>query len=486
MIHKGCAIILLYILTLKSGWSQHDTTRVFGESGKDINRPYQMIKLPGGNLIWAGEWNNSGILMKISPEGKEINKILINYKAGATGKVKDLLLDIDHTIVAVGECAQCAATDSLTRLALYRIDTSLDKVLARSLISGKSKTSPLIYNPSIARNNNALLITATQAGEGDNYEDIFWASISTALDTLWTKSINTCNQCSFEFPVRMIATEKGFTSFVYHNYTDSATIYHMDPLGNILWKQRSYTYHGVAGGAITAYRDKLYIGVGVNGLPQEPFYFAATVITYDENTGTPLNATSLSDPFTDRAISSLAFAQNGNLIVGYRRSIPSFSGSLLTSQVLRLDLISNNPKFIDSKIIPGPNETTNMGVIAALPLNDDGSKIGAIGTQGGNRTFYFTNVLNTVPVRELNEESKLSITPNPIEENHPFTIHIPSSWPSIAKTILSIYNLNGMMIKQIKEIAMNTDFTMPGLPKGIYTVILQHDQLISRNKILIF
>ena len=430
MIKNKCILIIIAACSIYHGWSQRDTVKVFGESGKDFNRPYQMIKLPGGNLIWAGEWNNSGILMKITADGKEINKIMINYKAGATGKIKDMLLDADNTLIAVGECAKCAATDSLNRIALFRIDTSLDKVLARSLISGSAKSSPLIYNPSIARNNNALLLTATQAGDGDNYEDIFWASINATLDTIWTKSMNTCNICSFEFPVRMIATENGFTSFVYHNYTDSATIYHSDQLGNILWKQRSYTYHGVAGGAITAYRDKLYIGVGVNGLPQEPFYFAATVITYDEKTGTPLNATSLSDPFTDRAISSLAFAQNGNLIVGYRRSIPSFNGSLLTSQVLRLDLLSNNPKFIDSKVIPAPNETTNMGIITALPLNEDGSKIGAIGTQGGNRTFYFTNVLNTVPVIELNEDTKLFITPNPIEEYHPFTIQIPSSWPS--------------------------------------------------------
>lgn len=486
MIKNKCILIIIAACSIYHGWSQRDTVKVFGESGKDFNRPYQMIKLPGGNLIWAGEWNNSGILMKITADGKEINKIMINYKAGATGKIKDMLLDADNTLIAVGECAKCAATDSLNRIALFRIDTSLDKVLARSLISGSAKSSPLIYNPSIARNNNALLLTATQAGDGDNYEDIFWASINATLDTIWTKSMNTCNICSFEFPVRMIATENGFTSFVYHNYTDSATIYHSDQLGNILWKQRSYTYHGIAGGAITAYRDKLYIGVGVNGLPQEPFYFAATVITYDEKTGTPLNATSLSDPFTDRAISSLAFAQNGNLIVGYRRSVPSFNGSLLTSQVLRLDLLSNNPKFIDSKVIPAPNETTNMGIITALPLNEDGSKIGAIGTQGGNRTFYFTNVLNTVPVIELNEETKLFITPNPIEEYHPFTIQIPSSWPSKPHTIISIYNLNGMMIKQIKEIAMFTDYTIPGLPKGIYTVILQHDQLISRNKILIF
>jgi hypothetical protein len=463
-----------------------DTALVYGELGKDFNRPSGLLKLPGGNLIWIGEWNNEGILMKISPSGKEIKKIILSNIPGAITRMKDILLDENNTLITAGECVKCSGTDSLSRVVLFRIDTSLEKIIHTSILNGTSASSPLIYNPSIARYKKKILLIATQAGSGMNDEDTFLAAINDQLDTIWTKSINACAVCPFEFPYRLVATANGFTSFVYHNYTDSATIFHFDTLGQTTWRQRSYTWNGVAGGAIAAYKDKIYIGVGVRGLPQDPFFFIGTIIIYDEIKGTPLTAVPINDPYTDRFITSLEFAKNGNLIVGYRRSIPSFNGSQLTSQVLRLDLLSSPPRFIDSKTIPNPNENINMGVVYALPLNDDGSLIGAIGIRGSGRTFYYTKNETTVPINDFKKYSEVSIVPNPVLAYQPIKIHLAESWNSGINRSIGIYHINGTLIRQVYEIPPGLIYTIQGLPKGLYAIVLKNNNSIVTKKLLVY
>jgi hypothetical protein len=477
------SVALLFVYSYS--WTQTDTAVVFGVLGKDFNRPSGMIKLPGGNLIWIGEWNNEGILMKISPSGKEIKRILLSNIPGAITRMKDILLDEDNTLITAGECIKCSSTDSFSRVILYRIDTSLEKVLAKSIISGTTVGIPLIYNPSIARYKNTMMLIATQAGPGMDNEDTYLASINSQLDTLWTKSINSCEECLLEFPYSLVASANGFTTFIYHNYTDSATIFHFDASGQILWKQRPYTWNGVAGGAISVYKDKIYIGVGVRGLPLDPFFFVATILTYDEIKGIPLSAVPINDPYTDRAITSLEFAKNGNLLVGYRRSIPSFNGSLLTSQVLRLDLLSPTPRFIDSKLIPNPGDITNMGVVRVLPLNDDGSKISTIGIRGANRTFYFTNNETTVAVHDFKFGSTFSINPNPVREYQPITIRLPETWSTGLNRSISIYNISEMLIKHDFNIPSGLIYTIPGLPKGIYAIVFKNNHVIVTKKLLV-
>ncbi|MEP7322161.1 MAG: hypothetical protein ABI761_09585, partial [Saprospiraceae bacterium] len=320
MKYRSILILLAILFVFHSAWSQSDTALVYGVTNKDINRPSGMIKLPSGNLIWVGEWNTEGILMKISPSGKELKRIILTNIPGAITRMKDIILDEDNTLITAGECVKCSGTDSLSKVILYRIDTSLEKIMDTSILRGTSPSNPLIYNPSIAQYNHTLLLIATQAGSGFNYEDSYLASINKQLDTIWTKSINSCTACPYEFPYRLVASSNGFTSFIYHNFTDSATIFHFDSTGQILWKQRPYTWDGVTGGAIAVYKDKIYLGVGVRGLPLDPFFFTGTIITYDEIKGTPLTAIPINDPYTDRSINSLHFAKNGNLIVGYRKS----------------------------------------------------------------------------------------------------------------------------------------------------------------------
>lgn len=485
MKYRSILIPLAILFVSCYGWSQTDTALVYGTSGKDINRPSGMIKLPGGNLIWVGEWNNEGILMKISPSGKELKRIILTNMPGAITRMKDIILDEDNTLITAGECVKCSFTDSLSKVILYRIDTALEKIIDTSILQGTSPSNTLIYNPSIAQYNHTLLLIATQAGSGMNYEDSYLASINKQLDTIWTKSINSCTVCPYEFPYRIVASNHGFTSFIYHNFTDSATIFHFDSTGQIIWKQRPYTWDGVTGGAISVYKDKIYIGVGVRGLPQDPFFFTATIIIYDEIKGTPLSAIPINDPFTDRAINSLNFAKNGSSIVGYRRSILSFNGSLLTSQVLRLDLLGTTPKLIDSKLIPNPNDNINMGVVNVLPLNDDGSKIGAIGTRSGSRTFYYYNIETTVPVHEIKKENTVFITPNPAQAFQSITLHLPESWNSIPNRSISIYHMNGMLIRQDFNIPQGSIHTIPGLPKGMYAVLFKNNNTIITNKLIV-
>lgn len=485
MIYRSLFLKLILCLLSYMTWSQNDTALVFGELGKDINRPWKMIQLPGGNLLWAGEWNDDGIIMKLSPTGAEIKRLILSYTPGATLKIKDMVLDKDNTLIAAGECTKCVTTDSLARITLFRIDTGLGSVLQRSLLHGKTQSAPLIYNPTIARNDRALILQATQGAEGMDLEDIFLAAIDDQLDTLWTKSINSCEDCAFEYPYRLIATNNGFTSFAFHNFTDSATIFHFDDKGDIQWRQRAYTWNGVAGGSIAAANDKIFIGVGVRGLPQDPFFYVATILTYDEKNGTPLNATSLNDPFTDRAITSLEFAPNGNLIVGYRRLIGSFNGSLLTSQILRLDILSNDPKFIDSKTIPNPNDNISMGIIHAVALNEDGSRIAAIGLRGSNRTFFYTNPEVTVATRDISIPARFVITPNPVLEYHDFRINLSDDLSSIKNVHILIYNFNGQLIRRIHPPYGQTPLSVQGLPRGMYTIVVRSDHGSMANKLLV-
>lgn len=486
---KNIQIVLIlsfqfYILNYVNG--QADTAIVYGEVGKDYNRPARMIKLPSGNLIWAGEWNNDAVIMKISPSGKEIKKLIFSYISGSVLKSKDLLLDIDNTIVIAGECTKCISTDSLPRVILFRVDTSLNSIQSKTLLHGTSKSNPFIFNPSIARNKNTLMLIASQGAEGLNFEDTYLASINDKLDTVWTKSINSCSSCGFEYPVRMTTTSNGFAAFSYHAFTDSATLFHFDDKGQILWKQRSYTFNGVVGGAISFFNGKIYIGVGVRGLPSDPFFYVATILSYDEKSGTALSATSLSDAFTDRTITSLEFAKNGYLIVGYRRIIQSFTGSVLASQVLRLDLVSGSPKFIDLKEIPNPSDITNMGVVYALPLNNDGSKIGAIGIRGFfNRTFYFTNTETTVPYKEYNLDHTFTIFPNPVRGFQSINIKLNEKWKPSQQMIIEIYTLNGQMIRKIRWHESLSDFTVPGLAKGIYTMVLKNGESLKSKKFVV-
>lgn len=479
-------IMILQFCMLNLMRSQSDSAIVYGEVNKDYNRPARMIKLPGGNLIWAGEWNNDAVVMKISPSGKEIKKLIFSYAPGSVLKSRDLLLDADNTLVIAGECIKCIPEDSLPRVILFRIDTSLNMVQNKTLLHGKTKSNPFIYNPSIARNKNTLMLVASQGAEGLNYEDLYLASINKQLDTVWTKSINSCENCGFEYPVKMTATNNGFAAFAYHAFTDTATLFHFDDKGEVLWKQRSYTFNGVIGGAISYYNGKIYIGVGVRGLPSDPFFYVATILTFDERTGTALGATSLSDAFTDRTISSLEFAKNGYLIVGYRRVIQDFSGSLLASQVLRLDLVSVTPKFIDLTPIPNPNDITNMGVVYALPLNDDGSKIGAIGIRGFfNRTFYYTNPEKTVSYADFAPDQNFTVFPNPVREHQAFNINVNEKWKPGQPLTVEIYSMNGQLMWRLKRPVSTSHYSISGLERGWYTVVLKNGESLASKKILV-
>ncbi len=79
---KPIAFLFLHIYALNQLNAQADSALVYGELGKDYNRPVRMIKLPGGNLIWAGEWNDDAVIMKISPAGKEIKRLIFYYVSG--------------------------------------------------------------------------------------------------------------------------------------------------------------------------------------------------------------------------------------------------------------------------------------------------------------------------------------------------------------------------------------------------------------------
>ncbi len=483
---KPIAFLFLHIYALNQLNAQADSALVYGELGKDYNRPVRMIKLPGGNLIWAGEWNDDAVIMKISPAGKEIKRLIFSYVSGSVLKSRDLILDNDNTLVIAGECTKCVSADSLPRITLFRIDTSLNMVQNKILLHGMSKSNPFIYNPSLARNKNTLMLIASQGAEGLNFEDTYLAAINEKLDTLWTKSINSCSSCGFEYPVRMTTTSTGFAAFAYHAFTDSATLFHFNDKGDLLWKQRSYTFNGVVGGAISYFNGKIYIGVGVRGLPSDPFFYVATILTYDEKTGTALGATSLSDAFTDRTITSLEFAKNGYLLVGYRRVIQSFTGSVLASQVLRLDLVSGSPKFIDLLQIPNPTDITNMGVVYALPLNDDGSKIGAIGIRGFfNRTFYFTNPATTVPTKDINPDHTFSVFPNPAREFQSLIIKLNEKWKPSQPINIEIYSLNGQLIKKIRTNEKISPISISGLGRGHYTVVLKSGGSLVSKMLLV-
>ncbi|MEP7267936.1 MAG: T9SS type A sorting domain-containing protein [Saprospiraceae bacterium] len=468
-------------------FGQQDSLHIYGELNKDISRASKLVVLPGGNIIWAGEWNSKGILMKVSNQGKEIMRIFPTSGQGSAVRFRDMVLDDDGSVIVAGECSKCASKDSLYRVIVFRVDTGLNVIISKKLVSGNDSINPTLINPSLVKMKNSVVLIAT-AGRDQFYEDTYIAAFNRQLDTLWTTTINSCDDCLYEFPVRACATSMGFATFVYHSFTDTATIYHFDTLGKVIWKLRTNTLGGVTGGGINYHQGKIYIGIGLRGLPQDPTYYVATVLTFGESDGRQLAAVALNDPFADRSINSIEFAKNGFLIAGYRKQTFSFDGSLVSSLVLRLDLNGVQAKFIDALTITNPDVTTSVVLTHVVPLNDDGSLFAAVGVVGRvNRSFLFlnsNNVATTIINSSKTESNKIQAFPNPVVSGQPikFSRVDPDNFDKVE---LKVFDINGRIVQQNNNFLVSESLPTDNLTSGIYILQIKAKEAITTQKLIV-
>ena len=189
-------VLVLVHLNVPVMYSQASPT-VYGMSGNDITKANKMISFADGSQIWAGEWNNKGVFMKVKSTGDEIKRLYVNLDTSSQVRIKDMVRDVDGTIVAVGECRNCFKNDSIRRILAVRVDSTLSSIINYKIYA-TATSGAYLTSPFIERKNNTLMILAVLATT--SYQDMQLLSINKQLDTIWTKSMNSCVECLVKFP----------------------------------------------------------------------------------------------------------------------------------------------------------------------------------------------------------------------------------------------------------------------------------------------
>ena len=321
-------------------------------------------------------------------------------------------------------------------------------------------------------------MSATIAGAGLNFEDYTLTKLNTNLDTVWRKVYNSCSACGFEYAWGTTATPNGVTTVLTHAFTDSATIWHFDLTGNPLWKVRSYTTQGIDNVAIAAKNDKVVIGGGVKGLPHDPTTYTAVIAVLSETTGVQVGAIGISaDTLTHETVTSVDFANNGSVLVGYRRA----ESTRVASRVYRL-----NPTTYAVAVftdIPKDDDFTSTLITSVAALNNDGTEFAACGFQGlNNRTFFFSRNSVRVATDDMDLGSQLSVFPNP-NSGH-FQIQIPIHEGFLSFKITN--SLGQIVLQQIIPPSVWEHFLPVSVgQKGVYFCQIQSEKGVVVRQVLV-
>ena len=459
--------------------AQQPYTQVYGTVQTDINRGYKIIALPNNTFVIGGEWNGKAYLMKVAANGNQLRYRSLDTQINGNSTIKDMLLDADGSIVAVGECTRCAnvTTDSLKKAFAIRTDTALT-VLKTRVYNGANAANNILSAPSIARKGSNLIMIASTGGLGLNFEDLVLQSLNTNLDTVWRKVINSCSNCGFEYAYGIAPTSTGVTALIGHAFTDSITTYHFDLNGNILWKTRAFTFEGLDNATIAANGNgKIYIAGGAKGVAGfDPTKFTAIISTLSEATGVSLTGTVINtDTLTDETIRTLSVTTDGSILVGYSRTL----STSVASRVYRLN--ASDSQIASFTDIPNPDAITSMTVTSVVPMNNNGTQYAACGIRGlFNRTFFHSYTTVRVSTEESDLENDFTVYPNPTTSN--ITVKIPKTNTPVSLVLSNV--LGQVLWKQtIKHSLVNEERYFTIAEKGFYFLQLQSEKKATVRKI---
>ncbi len=474
--------ILFCLIFFPNLSAQQPYIQVYGTVQTDINRGYKIVALPNNTFVIGGEWNNKAYLMKVSASGNQLIYKSLDGSFNGNSSVKDIVLDADGSLIAVGECTRCATTDTLKKVFALRADANLNPLNVR-VYAGSNPTNNVLFAPSIVRKGSNLMLIASTGGLGLNFEDIVLQSLNANLDTIWRKTINSCAACGFEYPYGLAATANGFTTIIGHAFTDSLTTYHFNASGNVLWKTRSFTYGGLDNATIAANGNgKIYIAGGAKGLPTyDPTKFTAAITTISEADGATITGTVINiDTLTDETVRCLSITTDGSILVGHLRAAPNVLGTYGVSRVYRLNALTSQIEGFTE--IPNPDVFTPMHIASVVPMTANGTQFAATGIRGVlNRTFFYS--FNRV-VATKNAELKRDfiVFPNPTAGN--FEVKIPEMDGLLS---LTLTNLLGQIvwIKTLKKDDAISNRRFSIAEKGVYLLQLQSETGIVVRKLTV-
>lgn len=462
--------------------AQQPYIQVYGTVQTDINRGYKIVALPNNTFVIGGEWNNKAYLMKVSASGNQLIFKSLDTRITGNSTVKDLMVDTDGSLIAVGECTQCVTTDTLKKVFAVRADANLEPLNLR-IYSGSNAANNVLFAPSIVRKGSNLMMIAATGGLGLNFEDIVLQSLNANLDTIWRKTINSCAACGFEYPYGLAATANGFTTIIGHAFTDSLTMYHFNASGNVIWKTRNFTFGGLDNATIAANGNgRIYIAGGAKGIPTyDPTKFTAAITTISEADGATITGTVINvDTLTDETVRCLSIATDGSILVGHRRSAPNTLGTYWASRVYRLNALTSQIEgFTD---IPNPDVLTPMDITSVVPMVANGTQFAATGIRGlFNRTWFYS-LNRVVGTKNADLKRDFTVFPNPNTGN--FTISIPETDTPLS---LTLTNLLGQIVwsKTLNQADSLENRRFSITEKGVYLLQLQSATGIAVRKLTI-
>ena len=462
--------------------AQQTYTQVYGTVQADINRGYKIVALPNNQFVIGGVWNNKAYLMKVSANGNQLVFKSLDGNINGNSVVKDIILDTDGSLIAVGECTRCVTTDTLTKVFAIRTDANLTPLNTR-IYSGSNPTNNSLFAPAIVKKGSNLMMIAGTGGIGLNFEDIVLQSLNANLDTIWRKTINSCAACGFEYPLGLAATANGVTTIVGHAFTDSLTMYHFNTSGNILWKNRYSTLGGLDNGTIASNGNgKIYIGGGVKGVAGiDPTKFTAAITTIAEANGATLTGTVINvDTLTDESIRSLAVTTDGSVLVGHHRAAPNQFGTYAASRVYRLN--ASDSQIAGFTELPNPDVLTPVDISSVVPMNANGTQFAATGYRGLFSRTYFFSLNRVVSTKNTTLQPGFTVFPNPTSGN--FNIMIPESNEPLS---LTLTNILGQVIwtKTLDKNRPLSNQAFSVAEKGVYLLQLQSVSSIAVQKLTV-
>ncbi len=379
-------VLILALLggILSSLFSQQTYLEVYGQEQTDINSGNAILQLDPTTFVLGGEWNGIGFLAKVNFKGDLIDYFFLDNTISGNSAVLDMAFDPAGNIIATGECDHCVPGDTLKKVFTVATEPSL-LLITSEIYEGNEPSNNQMFGPSIASKGNQLLLAASAGGGGLNFDDLALLSITANLDTLWTKTFNSCSNCGFDRVTDIVPTAAGYAVLVLNPFTDSLTLYHVDDSGDLIWKKRHPTVSGTTYSKLAYRSDVIYasgseqIGNGSGGF----------IRRFSESSGNLLGSMAIDLPDVDDGTAGLQFADDGTLLAIHHRAQPNGFGTYQVSRIYRVDVATM--QVLDFTEIPNPDVLTSMEAAAVVPLTDDGAEMAACGKRGFyDRSFFYS------------------------------------------------------------------------------------------------
>ena len=396
--------ICFLMITINAN-SQCLNTNYYGVDGMDIGYAKKIIPTSDGYFVIAGQWNGQAYLRKVDSLGNTIAQQSYGTDIGGSSAFTDLLELANGSLIATGDCNHCAIEDTLKRVFVVQIDADLSLNTAIGVKKYGGLACCTVYiaqnNPSIAAYNDQLYISGQLRKTTQlDFTDFSLMRLSNTLDTLWSRHYNSCSNCGFDNPSSMAATSQGLALSINNTFTDSISVFHLDPAdGTILWKKR-LPWEEVEN---LAFLNNGQIAI-TGRTESQPGNSDVGLTILNEADGTVLDELTFGGPLSDEG-RALKLLPNGNILLGMISIQPMPFGTYFTSRVYRIAL---SPLAIigDYDLIPTQPVYNKMSLEDLLPLDAEGNSFVSCGdTDIPSRIFFHSKTDCFLPVCDREQDS---------------------------------------------------------------------------------